>query len=237
MEEIVLYTLQPLGVWQKLQRDHVLYTDPSHPEHHPNHDQESGQRCPAFGPAYDWVRDQCAQRIEGYDPNLYPWWAWALYRGKERADLRHFAWQYSLGEENVRLTLRMPKDRVLLSDFSAYHFVLNGWYLGFGEADCKQFDKLWYNRVGGTVDTYDRDNGSTVMDYWPDLRKASPADREEYQAQITASWPRVFDIERFQTDPDVQEYISNGCTIQANFAELRLNEVVDVALFKGRRRK
>jgi hypothetical protein len=32
------------------------------------------------------------------------------------------------GEKGVRLTINCPADRVLLSDFSLWHYVLNYWY-------------------------------------------------------------------------------------------------------------
>lgn len=38
------------------------------------------------------------------------------------------------GEKGVRLTINCPAERVLLSDFSLWHYVLNYWYLPSSEA-------------------------------------------------------------------------------------------------------
>lgn len=77
--------------------------------------------------AYDWMAEQLAQRV-GKAPSgvRYPIWAWYQWEGKhKRLDMRthrHFGVK---GIPIVLLTLEIPSDLVLLSDFDMWHCVLN----------------------------------------------------------------------------------------------------------------
>ena len=58
-----------------------------------------------------------------------PIWAWYQWEGSRRKpDLRASGY-LPKGEPGVRLELRVADDRVLLSDFDLWHYVLNYWYL------------------------------------------------------------------------------------------------------------
>ncbi|YCA77571.1 DUF3841 domain-containing protein [Cupriavidus sp. JZ107] len=86
---------------------------------------------PYFLPAYDWLvgkmLEHCGPRPEGCQ---YPVWAWHQWLGPERArpDLRFESVRGR--ERGVLLTLDIDPDRALLSDFEAWHFPLNNWFLG-----------------------------------------------------------------------------------------------------------
>jgi hypothetical protein len=78
---------------------------------------------PEFAAAYDWMRWQMHRRIDGYT-GRYPMWLWARIRRYDLTSLvRHSAAEFP---GQVLLTLRVPAGRVVLSDFMAWHSVLNG---------------------------------------------------------------------------------------------------------------
>lgn len=99
-----------------------------------------------FLPPYRWLAGKMAEKI-GPPPKgvRYPVWAWRSWRGKERPDLR-FGGHLEKGAQGVQLELDIPDDRVLLSDFDGWHFVLNGNYLSFCEEE-------WDAAIGAGRDT------------------------------------------------------------------------------------
>ncbi len=86
--------------------------------------------------AYDWLAEEMRQRIA--PPPLgvsYPIWAWHTCTGKRKApDMRKRDWAIS-GTAIVRLTLDVPEQEVLLSDFDLWHYPLNHWYLSTTEEE------------------------------------------------------------------------------------------------------
>lgn len=149
-----LWSIQPLIVWEKLQKNGVLHTRANFV------DQD-------FLPAYRWMAAQMQQRI---DPaphvNALPFWAWfQAYGAKQpKPDLRRRG-HLPAGSSGVRLTLQMPSEKVLLSDFELWHYVLNSWYLPTSLIDGDRFEKN---------------------------HNAKPA--TEQQAMTRKSWLRIFDL-------------------------------------------
>lgn len=122
---IHLWTIQPLAVWDRLQRDKVLHTDPD---------------CinPVYLRAYEWIRNQMSARVKEYYGH-FPWWAW--YRPKP--DLRGHSRSSLPGDRQVRLHLAVPHERVLLSDYMSWHTVLNARFLAVSEAE----DQAWVEEL------------------------------------------------------------------------------------------
>lgn len=98
-------------------------------------------KCPAnhasgdFKVAYNWLVGQMDKRLgvvidEGY----YPIWVWSTYRNLN--DKGNFA----PNQEGVRLTLAIPNKLVLLSDFDAWHAVLNNHELMYTEDEWEKFE-------------------------------------------------------------------------------------------------
>jgi hypothetical protein len=90
-----------------------------------------------FRPAYDWMVRQLERRVKNYPHNKYPIWAW--YHPKP--DLRRGG-HLSRGASGVRVEFIVSSARVLLSDFEAWHAVLNCWYLSLSEEESEN----WENR-------------------------------------------------------------------------------------------
>jgi hypothetical protein len=141
--------------------------------------------------AYRWM--VAAMRRRGIDTRgRPPVWAWHSFNPplRRKPDLRS---SYSLttpGTRAVRLVIDVPDRLVLLSDFEAWHAVLNNWYLSFSEAEHDRKEAL---------EDRGRLTRSMIESSWNrifDLRAGDPVWRgepDERQIQaclpyLTASW-------------------------------------------------
>ena len=80
-----------------------------------------------FRDSYNWMVEQMKKRIgnppEGVE---LPIWAWYQWEGnRKRPDMRHHGRSSEKGVPIVLLTVDVPDDQVLLSDFNYWHVVLN----------------------------------------------------------------------------------------------------------------
>lgn len=71
-----------------------------------------------FAEPYAWMMQQMKSKLPNYDGE-YPVWLWI-----DRPDLRRSA-HLQKGEQGVLLKLELDENDVLLSEFQAWHFVLN----------------------------------------------------------------------------------------------------------------
>lgn len=149
-----LSTMQPIAVWEDLQRTGIYRADEAKME-----------MLPDFKRAYIWMVREMEARI-GHRPDGVTWPVWAWYKHCNRIgrlDLRRQEnWEY---EPMVCIEVDIPDSQVLLSDFDAWHCVLNNGVCAETEAE---FDALY-----------------EVID------EATP---EEAQRMKEATWPRVFDL-------------------------------------------
>lgn len=191
---VVLWTIQGLDAWETLSRTGRLRAE--------------GRRVdPAWKPAFRWMAEQMTQRI-GPPPSRarYPLWAWYRWRSTVRAmpDLRARGHLPS-GMHGVRIRFSVDPARVLLSDFDAWHAVLNRWYLPASPDDELEFERRAVTRG----------------------RRAA----EQARTRIERSWARIFDLERnvlgWGEDPD-------ALAIQATLWELQLEQVEEVREFIAR---
>lgn len=186
-----LWTIQPRAVWERLRRDRTLWVDPTDPAF--SHD---------FREDYDWMRGQMRRRLPGYGGH-YPWWAYDY-----KLDLRSFRHRRGQGQW-VRLALALPPERVLLSAYGAWHFVLNRWHLPHAA------DDAGYERESAA---WDAELAAHKLD--PYATQPLP---EPWHSRMVASWERIFDVD------DLRE--TN--TIQACFERLDSADVVGVTPFEG----
>lgn len=77
-----------------------------------------------FIQSYKWMIGQMKSRI-GHDEASYPIWLWP-----KRPDLRSAIYAYASSREFVLLEITVAEDKILGSDFDAWHYVLNQWKLG-----------------------------------------------------------------------------------------------------------
>ena len=147
--------------YEALRRSDVLRADAARAE-------------PSYRLAYQWMRGEYERRIPGASGAPLVW-AWARFRRRELIE--------QLGTEgtHVLTTLRVPRERVLLSDFEDWHAVLNQWELhprDMDEAEVdRRIDAFWDDMAAlGT--------GRVPMGSWP-----APLRR-----RVLASWDQVFQI-------------------------------------------
>lgn len=84
----------------------------------------------SFKNAYDWLVPEMEKRIGKKPKEInYPIWAWHTRDWKrKKPDLRASAYAKK-GTKCVCLEIEIPDNEVVLSDFNAWHFVLNNMYL------------------------------------------------------------------------------------------------------------
>lgn len=187
-----VWAIQPLEVLDRLEAEPVLYADLAHvPEE--------------FRDAYDWMRAQMQRRISGYGGH-YPWWGWH----SPRPDLRQSG-HLPRSTRGVRLELELDPAQMLLSDFDAWHIVLNRGYLALSEDE----DEAWYQRFEAAV---------------PDWRNWPPP--EPWHSDILISWERIFDLKTLATS---DAWKSEPRHIQATFEVLRLADVRQRTLYAARK--
>ena len=85
-----------------------------------------------FADAYEWMKKQMQERLPGYSGEQ-PVWLWT-----EKPDLRSTKYAES-GSEIVRLTIELPSEKVLLSDFDGWHMVLNDTFFSFNQKEHDAF--------------------------------------------------------------------------------------------------
>ena len=126
-----LYTVQPLSVYDLLcQEGRFLSRPAAYPEAFLN-------AVPGrfeYVLAYDWMMAKMMARgLPRPHPEVYPIWAFYRWLGIKRPkpDLRSSAVKLppELGRQ-VLMTVDIPEERVLLSDFFSWHSCLNYWHAG-----------------------------------------------------------------------------------------------------------
>jgi hypothetical protein len=189
-ETIRLWTIQHRDAWSLAERTGIL--------------RANGRRVwSSFRPAYGWMRDQMRLRITGAG-GRYPIWAWAY----PKPDLR-CAGHLEPGTPGVCIECRAPASTVLLSDFDAWHHVLNESYLSLNDEE----DESWESRTGHR-------------------RYAELSSAE--QAEIRKSWDRIFDLSALLAAPAWHKGETSTQYIQATVEEVPLGWVTSVRPFIAR---
>lgn len=83
---------------------------------------------PEFIEAYHWLMGKMSEKIPNYQSE-YPVWLW-----KNRPDLRKSG-HLNRGEQGVLLKINIAENRILLSDFQAWHIVLMKSYFDLEETE------------------------------------------------------------------------------------------------------
>lgn len=123
----VLWTIQHKKAFEELEKTGILIAN---------------EKTLMFQKCYDWMTRKMIEKIgEPPTDNIhYPIWAWYQWEGKrKRRDLRCSGYA-ERGTSLVQLTIEVEDKDFLLSDFDAWHMVLNNMYLADNERD---FDKFY----------------------------------------------------------------------------------------------
>ena len=194
-----LWTIQTKEAWARAEKSGVLECNESHIDA----DKEIDSW---FRPAYDWMVGQLEQRVKNYPCNKYPIWAW--YHPKP--DLRRSG-HLPRDTSGVRVECLVGSDSVLLSDFDAWHAVLNCWYLSLSEEKSDKWDI--------------RCESAGIKIGWENWPPPAP-----FKEEIMRSWERIFDLELMKKH---SEWIGSGA-IQACIEKIYTDEVVNVTYFRAR---
>jgi hypothetical protein len=123
-----LYTIQHIEVYKALKKQGFYATNT-------NYICEEN-----FQEAYDWLA-KMARKHKKFDCNGRPIWCWT-----KRPDMRTYKFisdpSRPKKEKYVLLTLEVPANRVLLSEFGLWHCVLNKSPVVLNSQEDKQWDKL-----------------------------------------------------------------------------------------------
>lgn len=109
-----------------------------------------------FLDSYKWMMKQMSKRLANYQGN-YPIWLWL-----KRPDLRQCG-HLNKKERGVLLEAELNIDEVLISDFMAWHIVLNNGFLALTEVEDKLFE-------AGKLSMTKEESWTRVFDY-KELRK------------------------------------------------------------------
>ena len=136
--------------------------------------------------AYDWMANQLRVRVGHPPPSAtYPIWVWKYCYGtlKPRPDLRTRC-LLPKGTAGVLLELDLPENQVLLSNFDAWHAILNNHHYSPNDAEYEKIEAL--SALKGSNH--------------PDLIQLKEA-----------SWERIFDLSLI---PDPEIYAVQGVVWQ-----------------------
>lgn len=138
---MILWTIQHRHSYENMKKYGVLRADEEH------------LLDDCFKDAYLWMSTQMKNRI-GNPPKgvIFPVWAWYQWEGKrKRPDMRSFGRRWAeRGTPIVLLTVDVPNNCVLLSDFDYWHIVLNNGAVIFPYDETavysqKEKEKSWEN--------------------------------------------------------------------------------------------
>jgi hypothetical protein len=123
---------------------------------------------------------------------------------------------FEKGIPGVRLECDVPEDRVLLSDFELWHYVLNYWYLPDSLKDGDRFNAM-----------LKKDHLSKTRF---SLENPLPPN---YHKMVAKSWERIFDLAWMDRYRKIAQPFEEK-SIQATIWELNLEEIIGVTEFIAR---
>ena len=123
-----------------------------------------------FWDSYEWLMEQMKKRI-GRPPQgvELPVWAWYQCDGqRKRPDMRRHVRSSEKGVPIVLLTIDVPEEKVLLSDFDYWHVVLNDGDLIYPFDEKKIFSKEERQKSWEKIFDYDKayDNEERKSGLW-----------------------------------------------------------------------
>jgi hypothetical protein len=166
-----------------------------------------------WAPAYTWMRDQMAERIPDFSGD-YPMWGWI-----KRPSTKPKPRRYRGTSDNIRLTVKVPRSRILFSDYDSWHSVLNRSLNCATEAEWDQHSEDFPWHWSMPLDTTEEDK----IEY-----------RERYMASIIPTWQRCLAFNP-STDPKVLEWSGSMkyFRVQACVDRFHWNEIVGVRRFNN----
>ena len=158
-----------------------------------------------YGIPYDFIVEQMTQKIPSQSDEKYPLWAWAKWghfiAPKKRKNLIH-----KKQHPYVKITFCKPKNQVLLSDYMAYSFILNGRIVPQNKNEYKKFLKEIENL------------GISLDELKMFVRKDPNKKVEKIYSKIKKTWPRIFHL---------KSTIHQACVWNIKWEEIEKIEICD----------
>ena len=110
---MTLYTIQNENKWNEFQEIGILKAD------------NNNICCNSWFGSYNWIEYKMHVLLPTSDIEcIHPIWAWYKYSDKRKPDLRKSK-HLNKGEIGYRIEFKVEDNKVLLTDFSNWHLVLN----------------------------------------------------------------------------------------------------------------
>ncbi|GEM48385.1 DUF3841 domain-containing protein [Deinococcus cellulosilyticus] len=130
-----------------------------------------------FVHAYDVLRDMMHERLgPPPSPDSYPIWVWVRGRSGKRYGGRKPTSRY---KGHVLLTLEVPEERILVSDFHAWHSCLNSRALCVFESE----EDNHYETLIADLPQFDARRTSLIRDTWWRITDLSWCLRHVYESE------------------------------------------------------
>ena len=203
---MVIWSILTRQAWEELQRRGRLRATSCHAEEN-------------YMAAYVWMARQMERRLTTPRPSkkslpVWAWWQW--WGDRRRPDLRASG-HLPKGVGGVRVECRVADDRVLLSDFELWHYVLNLWYLPRTEKDGEAFEKK-LARAGPSL---------------LGCNHQEPLPHATLGREMERSWERIFDLSWSDPGNNIV-HPAKDRSIQGTMWELLLDDVVESTEFTAR---
>ena len=187
-----LITFQTKEAWQALQKNGILKVDRA------NIDLQK------YGVPYDWIVCQMKKRkIQPQNGEQYPLWAWAKCGGsiapKKKRNLGYTV------QNLVKITFEKSDNEVLVSDYMAYSFVLNGQIV---PKDKKEY-ALFLKQMESL--------GISLEDLKNSVRHQKTKSNIPSN-EIQKTWERIFDL---------KSYIQQACVWNIKAEDVKKIEILD----------
>jgi len=193
-----IWTIQTKAAWDALNTDGVLRARAEH-------------QSTDWPDAYGWMRDQMIARIGPPSAtDAAPLWGWQRWRNKARPrpDLRAIRHYWHPPGPYVLIECELPSHTVVLSDFDAWHIVLNNSYVSVSEEDDESYEaqaRSYYEK--------------------PD-EQALAALRDRFYR----SWERIIDMHEL---PEPYWHGDEKRSVQACFWQIERDQVRSAKLFNS----
>jgi hypothetical protein len=209
-----LYSIQPLAVYDLLCHEGQFH---SRPLAYPNSNLSYYRDDFAFVLAYEWLMTKMtALGLPRPAPDVYPIWAFFQWYGvaRPKPDLRCCGLKdWGRSERKVLLTLEIPANQVLLSDYYGWLNCIN-----YGHAGTNRESQAFFRR-------FDRAGGQRRWD--------QPL-AEPWHQELLTSWDRVLDLETSRRQAGIKKA---DHAIQATFWAVTAEQVKAAVAFGGGRRR
>ena len=206
-----LYSVQPLAVYDLLCREGLFH---SRPQDYPDSALNLFNNDFKFAVAYQWLIERMIELgLARPHPEVFPVWAYLYWinRAKPKPDLRYTALKrWGKSGRQVLLTMIIPDDRVLLSDYDQW------------------FSCLCYGPAGSVRD---------MEAFWRRSEKLGPRPYDQpypepFHQELLDTWRLVLDLAAARKKNRVSK--ANQC-IQATFWEMTADQVIEAVAFGGGR--